>query len=199
MNLEKLVKIFQSRGYIVSVAETPEDANKIILDECANLSVGLGGSMTLDKMGIFEELQKRGETYWHFFDGSRDKIKEAAQADVYISGVNAITETGEIVNIDGFGNRVSGSIYGVNRKKVFFVCGTNKIEPTLERGLWRAKNIAAPLNARRLARKTPCAVNADKCYNCNSPERICRVTAIFTHPTGNVPTHIVLIRGNFGF
>lgn len=199
MNIENLKNLFCSRGYKVSYFETAAEAKDFILEECGTMSVGMGGSVTLDEMGLFPALESRGETHWHFHDGSREKIKSASTTEVYISGVNAITETGEIINIDGFGNRVSASIYGVNRKKVLFVCGINKIEENLERGLWRAKNIAAPLNARRLARKTPCAIKADKCYNCNSPERICRVTAIFTHPTGGTDTHIILIGEKLGY
>ncbi|MFR6034273.1 MAG: hypothetical protein ACLUKN_14530 [Bacilli bacterium] len=65
--------------------------------------------------------------------------------------------------------------------------------------MWRAKNIAAPKNAQRLGRKTPCAVRADKCYNCKSPERICRATVIITNPLINVETFVLIVEGNYGF
>ncbi len=200
MDLKKLSDTFRARGFKVDIFDGEHEACEFILTECENLSVGMGGSVTLSETGIADLLLKRGNAHWHFRNGDRSEIRAAAEAEVYISGVNAISQTGEIVNIDGVGNRVSAAVYGANRKKVIFVCGTNKITDTLEKALWRAKNVASPLNAKRLKRATPCAAKADKCYNCNSPERICRVTAIFTHPTGdNVQTNIVIIRKPLGF
>lgn len=199
MNIEKLVKNFQSRGYVVRVFDTAEQANNFILEQTDGMSVGLGGSMTVEQMGLFNLLEKRGNAHWHFHSGSKEDICRAAAAQAYISGINALSETGEIVNIDGNGNRVSASIYGAEREKSFFVCGINKITENLDKALWRAKNVAAPLNARRLGRKTPCAAKADKCYNCNCEDRICRVTAVFTHPTNKVETFLIIVRENLGY
>ena len=100
----------------------------------------------------------------------------ARNADIYLSSVNGIAESGEIINIDGNGNRVSEIMYG--HKKVYFIIGENKIEKDYDSALFRARNIAAPLNAKRLSKKTPCAIKADKCYNCKSPDRICRGLSI---------------------
>ncbi|PWM30022.1 MAG: lactate utilization protein [Verrucomicrobia bacterium] len=200
MDLKKLSDTFRARGFKVDIFDDEHEASKFILAECENLNVGMGGSVTLSETGIADLLLKRGNAHWHFRNGDRGEIRAAAEAEVYISGINAISQTGEIVNIDGVGNRVSAAIYGANRKKVIFVCGINKITDTLEKALWRAKNVASPLNAKRLKRATPYAAKADKCYNCNSPERICKVTAIFTRPTGdNVQTHIVIIKKTLGF
>ena len=84
-------------------------------------------------------------------------------------------------------------------KKVFFVFGENKIEGDIAGALFRAKNIAAPLNARRLNKKTPCAIKADKCYNCNSPDRICRVTSIITYPVNKMEMYIIILSGKYGY
>ena len=111
-------------------------------------------------------------------------IRNAATgSQVYISSVNGIAETGEIVNIDNTGNRVAAISYGP--ETVYLLIGKNKVAPDFGAALWRARNIASPLNAKRLNRKTPCAVKADKCYDCSSPDRICRnLSVLWTAPRG---------------
>ena len=108
-----------------------------------------------------------------------------------------MAETGELVNIDGTCNRIASSVYG--HKRVYFVVGVNKIEPDYDRALWRARNVAAPKNAQRLGRKTPCAVKADRCYDCKSPERICRgLSVIWGRPTPVETMEVVLIGEELG-
>ncbi len=102
--------------------------------------------------------------------------KKTLLTDVFLTSVNGVAETGELVNIDGTGNRVAGSLFG--HKKIYFVFGINKIELTLEKTIWRARNIAAPQNAKRFGYKTPCAVKGDRCYDCSSPDRICNTLNI---------------------
>jgi hypothetical protein len=107
-------------------------------------------------------------------------------------------ETGEILNIDGTGNRVSATLYG--HKKVYFIIGVNKIAPDFESALWRARNIASPKNAPRLNRNTPCALKADKCYDCSSPERICNGLVVYWHTMkGNKETEVVIINQDLGY
>ena len=84
-------------------------------------------------------------------------------------------------------------------KKVWIVVGKNKLAPTLDEAVWRARNIAAPKNARRLERKTPCAAKADRCFDCKSPERICRGLAVLWEPMTGVETEIVLINEELGY
>jgi len=111
--------------------------------------------------------------------------------------VNGIAETGEIVNIDNTGNRVAATLYG--HKKVYLVAGLNKVAPDLSGAIDRARNIAAPPNAKRLGKKTPCAVKGDRCYDCKSPERICRtLNVLWERPTGSV-YEVILINENLGY
>ncbi|MBQ9564813.1 MAG: LUD domain-containing protein, partial [Synergistaceae bacterium] len=117
--------------------------------------------------------------------------KRVLTTDVYLTSVNAAAETGELVNIDSTGNRVAASLFG--HRRVFFVLGTNKIEPTLERAVWRARNVAAPKNAQRFGFKTPCAVRGDRCYDCSSPDRICNALTIYLKKMKSVETEIVII------
>lgn len=122
---------------------------------------------------------------------------EANVATIYISSVNGIAESGEIINIDGNGNRVSSLFYG--HKKVYLVVGENKIAEDYDSALFRARNIAAPLNAKRIGAKTPCALNADKCYDCKSPERICRGLSVLWGKPMTGEFEIILIHENLGY
>ena len=116
--------------------------------------------------------------------------------DVFLTSVNAASESGELVNIDGSGNRTAGTLFG--HKKVYFVLGENKIVPTLEDAIWRAKNIAAPKNAERLKLKTPCAQKGDKCYDCNSSDRICNGLVIHYKKMDDCEMEVVIIKEPLG-
>ena len=129
----------------------------------------------------------------------RGDTDKGVTAPVYISSANGVAETGELVNIDGTGNRVSATLYGP--EKVYFIVGLNKLAPDLEGAIWRARNIASPLNAKRLNRRTPCAMAEEmKCYDCRSPERICRGMTIHMGPMKGVgETVVVLIDETLGY
>ena len=100
--------------------------------------------MTLAELGLFESLSAHNTVHSHWNGGARDA---AATAEVYLCSVNGLAETGELINIDGMGNRVASTLYG--HKKVYFVVGRNKLAPTYDEALWRARNVAAPKNALR--------------------------------------------------
>ncbi len=193
----KVLEVFAKHGYTTHFFNSVDEANKYFEDNIQGRSVGAGGSITIAQMGLLELLSKKNKIYSHSYSGDSSDIAKAASADIYLTSANAISATGEIVNIDGRGNRISATLNGPG--EIYFICGVNKIEPDLPSAIWRAKNIAAPKNAQRLVRKTPCAAKADKCYNCSSPERICRATCIHTHPLFSAPAHIVLIGADLGY
>lgn len=150
--------------------------------------------MTVKAMGLYPRLSSHNRVVWHWEGGS---LEEAARTEVYLTSANGVAETGELVNIDGNCNRIASSVYG--HKRVYFVVGINKIEPDYDRALWRARNVAAPKNAQRLGRKTPCAVKGDRCYDCKSPERICRgLSVIWGRPTPVEVMEVVLIGEELG-
>jgi len=171
-----LTRNLVKRGFKVSYFNTSEEAGFYLNSEIDGQTVGFGGSMSLEQMGLYETLGKHNTVHWHQGiadkNESKEMRKQASVAAVYISSVNAIAESGEIINIDGNCNRVASIFYG--HEKVYLVVGKNKIEKNYDKALHRARNIAAPLNAKRVGAKTPCAANADRCYDCKSPERICR-------------------------
>lgn len=200
-NLTNLKQNLESKGYKASIFESKEEAANYINQEIDQKSIGFGGSVTIHEMNLFEMLSSHNVVYWHDKKPENISVMEtrtaASRADIYISSVNAISEAGEIVNIDNTGNRVAAISYGP--EKIYLLIGENKVSDDLGSAIYRARNIASPMNAKRLNRKTPCAVKGDKCYNCNSPERICRnLSVLWEKPTG-AEYEIVLIKEKLGF
>lgn len=188
-DIERLRKNLEERGFATSYFATAAEAARYLDGKLDGRTIGFGGSVTAEEMGLGELLPGHNTVAWHWLGGARE---EAAAAEVYISSVNGVAETGELVNIDGTGNRVASTIYG--HKELYLVIGVNKIAPDYEGALWRARNVAAPKNAQRLGRKTPCAVKGDKCYDCKSPERICRaLTVLWEKPNGIGYAEVVII------
>lgn len=193
-NLEK-------RGFVVSYFANAEEATNYLDSQIDNKTVGFGGSVTLEQMGLYEKLKTHNDVRWHHRipENKTDaEVRMAANAaEIYISSVNGLAETGEIINIDNNCNRVAAIFYG--HQKVYLIIGKNKVEKDYESALFRARNIASPMNAKRLNKKTPCAVKGDKCYDCDSPERICRgLSVLWTKPmTGEF--EVILIDEELGF
>jgi len=201
MNIEMVKRNLEKRGFQVSCFETKEEAAQYICGLEEGKKIGFGGSVTLDQMGLYEKLSEKNEVIWHWRipEGmtNADVLMAARDADVYFSSVNGIAESGEIVNIDNTGNRVAATLYG--HKKVYLVAGVNKIAADLNAAIDRARNIAAPPNARRLNKKTPCAVKADRCYDCKSPDRICRGLSVFWEPLAGCQYEVILINEVLGY
>ena len=193
-DMERVRKNLEEQGFQTSCFATAKEAADYLDAQIDGATVGIGGSMTIQAMGLSERLSKHNEVIWHWEGG---ELRRAMRADVYLTSVNGLAETGEIVNIDGNCNRVAASMFGP--KRVYYVVGINKIAPDFEKALWRARNVAAPKNAQRLGKKTPCAVKADRCYDCKSPERICRgLSVLWRKPTGFEQAEVVLIEEELG-
>lgn len=201
MKFDMVKKNLEANGFAVSCFENAAEAVAYLNGVIDRTTVGIGGSMTVEEMGLYEPLASHNQVFWHqrMPEGKTGpEVRAAANAAaVYITSVNGLAETGEIINIDGMGNRVSSMLYG--HEKVYLVVGENKLAKDYDSALWRARNVAAPLNARRLGRKTPCAVRADRCYNCKSPERICRELAVlWSKPLGG-EYEVILIGEKLGY
>ena len=185
---EKAAEGLRRRGYAVALAATREEALALVLSETESAaSVGWGGSETLKEIGARDALAASGKEI-------RD---HELIMDVFLLSANAVTADGVIVNIDGRGTRVAASIYGP--KKVVYVIGRNKVvDGGVEAAIARAKRCACPPNARRLSKRTPCAATGE-CADCDSPDRICKVTAIFDRPPTGTPTSVVLVDDDLGY
>lgn len=192
---DTLRKNLEQNGFAISCFATKEDACNYLLEKLSGKTVGFGGSMTLKEMGLIDRLPAHATMFHHWCGSSH---AEAATAQVYICSANGLAETGEIINIDGTGNRLASTMFG--HEELYLVVGKNKITPDYDSALWRARNIASPKNAMRAGVKTPCAVKGDKCYNCNSPERICRaLTVLWKKPRGIKYAEMILIDQELGF
>lgn len=201
MDLEKTVQSLKKKGYVVSVFPTGAEAANYLDQNVDGVSVGFGDSETLNSIGLYDRLSLHNDVAdpqhpkagADFFSTARVCLT----TDVFFTSVNGIAETGELVNIDGTGNRIAGSLFG--HKKVYFVIGSNKIAPTLEEAIRRARNVAAPENAARHHFKTPCAFRQDHCYDCKSPDRICCAQTVYFQKMRFMEMEVVLIDEPLGF
>jgi len=164
--------------------------------------IGVGGSVTIRGLGVLEKMEAQGYTiYDHWKRGlSGENVleirKKQMTSDLFLTSANAVTLNGELVNIDGIGNRVNSINFGPG--KVILVVGYNKIVENVQEGIERIKNVAAPLNARRLNIDVPCA-KVGKCVDCNSPNRICRVLVIHERKPTSTDILIILVGEELGF
>lgn len=158
--------------------------------------------MTFPATGLYEALKGSSDlevldTYDKSISAEEmmDRRRRALLVDLFITGTNAVTETGKLVNLDMTGNRVAAIAFGP--KNVIILVGRNKIVPDLEDAMFRAKNYAAPVNAMRLDKKTPC-IKTSYCEECKSPDRICNCWTITekSFPKGRIK--VVLINEDLG-
>ena len=195
MMFDTVKKNLEARGFSVRTFATAAEAAAYLNEVIDGKTVGFGGSVTLQDMGLYELLGSHNEVHWHWVNGPEER-KAAMGTQVYLSSANGLAETGEIINIDGSGNRVASTLYG--HEKVYLVIGRNKLAPTYDEALWRARNIASPKNAQRLGRKTPCAVKGDRCYDCKSPDRICRGLVVLWGAMMGMETEVILVDEDLG-
>lgn len=206
VNEEKIIRTIKAleenniSGYFVKDEEELIDKIKEIVKEGA--TVACGGSMSLFETGVIDHL--RSDRY-NFLDRYKDGLtkeeitkiyKEAFFADAYFSSSNAITEDGQLYNVDGNGNRVAALLYGP--EKVIIVCGVNKIVPTLEDAIKRNERISAPTNAKRLNKNTPCT-KVGYCMNCKSNERICSEYTVIKRQSKIGRIHVIFLNKDIGY
>ncbi len=180
-----------------------ETALKAILDEtAADAVVGMGGSWTTSELKAQETLEKRGNKVLnHNAPGTTPAEASVIRhqqlaCDVFLTSTNALTLDGQLVNVDGSGNRVAAMIFGP--KKTIVVAGVNKICSTVEDAVTRIETCAAPVNAKRLNRKTPCT-HTGVCQDCDSPERICSVTTIMHKKPHPADILVIIVGEPLGF
>jgi len=197
MNQDLLKKNFEKHGFTTAFFPTSAEAVAYLTGQIQGRTIGFGGSITVREMGLFDALAQNNVCVWHHRVAGEETRKLASFTRIYISSANAVSETGEIVNIDGTGNRLAMSLYGP--EKVYFVVGRNKVTPDLDTALYRARNVASPKNAQRFHLSTPCAIKGDRCYDCDSPERICRATLILDRAPNRTPSEIIFIDEDLGY
>lgn len=200
MSYDKVINNLKKRGFtpfFASSAEEGVDIVRRIIPKGAR--IGFGGSATVEEIGLVEAL-KHDYTPLHrsLFDASYHSrlFQDMHLADWYIAGANALCESGEIINIDGRGNRVAEMLFGP--PNILVICGTNKVVKSIDEGIDRVRNVAAPMNTRRLKKNTPCAASG-ACSDCQSPDTICRATVIHHHPTTGKNFFVIIIDAVLGY
>ena len=176
MDIEKTIKNLKARHFSVQHFASGEDACKYLLSEIKDTSVGIGGSKTVDQLGLYDKLVANGnEVFWHWREPGLETLDKENAAKVFISSANAIAETGEIINIDGRGNRLAGQVYG--RKTVYIIAGTRSA-PTSSRlfsvratpppcrtasVFLRKRPARSTISATIAARRSVCATRCSSC------------------------------------
>ncbi len=164
-------------------------------------TVGIGGSVTLAQIGLLDALGNRNiQLIWPMRQGKTQEeihglIQKSFSADIFLSSTNAVTEDGKLFNVDATGNRVGAMFIGP--KKVIVVCGINKIVKDIEAAEKRVKEWAAPQNAKRLKRKTPCA-ETGVCQDCSSPDRICNIYVTLAKKPSRTEVTVILVGEQLG-
>lgn len=207
LRLEEVRTALEGNNFEAHVVADVNEARRLVLDDIlpktGARSVSWGGSMTLVATGLVDALKVRSELeVLDTFDRSlpveemRELRRHALLVDLFLTGTNAVTKGGQLVNLDGAGNRVAAITFGP--RHVIILVGRNKVVSSLEEGRRRIKDYAAPVNTMRLNRKTPCA-RTGSCEECKSPERICNSWAITekSFPKGRIK--VILINEELGF
>ncbi|MBQ9891234.1 MAG: lactate utilization protein [Firmicutes bacterium] len=196
---DKIIKGLESRNMTGYYAATREEALAKALEIIPEGStIGMGGSVSAAEIGLVDAV-KNGN--YNFIDRSqyadqREAYLKTCDADFFLASVNAMTEDGVLINIDGNSNRVSAIAHGP--KHVLFIVGINKVCKDVDSAMKRARNVAAPINAQRFGLSTPCA-QTGSCFNCKSPDTICcqfLITRFSRHP-GRI--HVIIVNDSLGF
>ncbi|MGN1381568.1 MAG: lactate utilization protein [Eubacterium sp.] len=183
---DRLVKALKRNRYDeVLWFDTKENAAHYLDEKIQGKIVGFGDSATMETMKLNQILSENNTVIDPKPTRNNDEFLQAARicltTEVFLTSVNAMNMDGIMVNIDGTGNRVAGSLFG--HDAVYFIVGTNKVAETLDDAIWRARNIAAPKNTSRYGCKTPC-VKTGKCYDCASPDRLCNAMCLYFKKNG---------------
>ncbi|MCR5787162.1 MAG: lactate utilization protein [Acholeplasmatales bacterium] len=203
MDLNEVKFNLEKRGFKVSLFENGKEVVSYLNKEIDNTTVGIGGSVTVKELGLFDELKTHNTVWWH--NDNKQALEygvyaircNAANTDIYISSVNAMSKDGIMINLDATGNRIASTVWG--HKKCYYIIGVNKIEDDFEKAYNHVKNISAPRNVKRLNLKTPCAVKGDKCYNCNCEAKICRTFMIYEAPSKGQDIEIIIVNQTLGY
>lgn len=197
------VEKLKRHGFDAYLSETSQAAVDLVLDQVSGFeSFGIGGSDSVRALGIVDRINSMGKTVYDHWqpDLKPEQVHrirlDQGRCDCFLCSANAVSLTGEIVNVDGIGNRVSAMSFGP--RKVVIIAGMNKVRPTLESALARVREVAAPMRAKSLGMQTPCA-ETGLCADCNAPQRICRITTILHRRPMATDVTVVLVNAALGF
>ena len=196
MDIPRLQKTLEAAGFTVQWFPTAQAAKEALVARFAGKTIGMGGSVTLRDLGLYEALSQRGTVYWHWQQPGPETLAQAAKAQVYLTSVNALAETGELVNIDGAGNRAAAVCFGP--EQVYFVISHSKVvDGGINTAIARIKKTACPPNARRQGLDTACARTGMCGPDCH--DSMCRLTlAVDRAPRGRKIT-VLFVEETLGY
>ncbi len=200
---KKAVESLEKNGFISIYCDTARKAFDYIVKEAVNAqTVGFGGSLSVAGLQVAARLGEMGKELLNqgqpglSMEERREIMRRQLVCDLFLTGTNALTLSGFLVNIDGIGNRVGSMVFGP--KQVIVVAGRNKlVDGDISAAIRRVKESASPPNAKRLKYKTPCA-ETGFCCDCNSPERICRVTTIIDRKPLYTDIRVLVVNEEMG-
>ena len=200
---EKCLNSLKKNGFDAHLYSSAEEAKKNVMDMISGYETfGIPGSDTVRSLGIVDELTAMGKIvydHWQKELSPEESLNcrlNQGRSDCLICSANAISATGEIINIDGAGNRIAASMFGP--KKVIIISGMNKVTVDFDSAMKRAKEVAGPLRAKDFNIKPPC-VETGVCSDCHSPQRICNITTIFHRRPMMTDMSVILIKENLGY
>ena len=192
----KVQQALERRGYTVRTFAAAAEAAAYLDGAIDGKTVGFGGSATLDALGVYDKLAAHNTVIWHWKQEANAARKAAMQTQVYLSSANGLAESGEIVNIDGTGNRVAALIYGPEH--VIVMAGMNKVAANVDEALSRVHGTATPMNCKRLGKNTPCSATG-VCSDCLSPDCICNQVVITRRSGIEGRIKVILIGEELGY
>jgi L-lactate utilization protein LutB len=207
MRIKDTAQALEKNNFEVFIANTAKDAKTLVLDtilpQTGAKTLSWGGSTTFKDIGLYDALANREDleildTYDKNLskEASYERRRQALLVDLFVTGSNAITVDGTLVNLDMIGNRVGALTFGP--KNVIVLAGRNKIVTDLDEAMYRIKNYVAPVNAMRLDKKTPC-IKTSYCQDCKSPDRICNTWTITEKAFPPKRIKVVLVNEDLGF
>ena len=198
-DFSKVKKNLETNRFQVKVFKTGEEAAAYLNEELDGVSIGFGGSKTLEALGLFDSLSAHNEVYWHWRQDPDFARAKAMTTDIYMCSANGLAETGEILFVDSMGNRAANLLWG--HKKLILVIGSNKLAPDYTLALARCRNVACTKRNADLGE--PACVKAGtvgiRCFDCKSPDRECNAMVTLWRPLRRTDCEVILIDEELGY
>ena len=200
MDFSKAKKNLERNGFEVHVFKTGREAKAYLNGELDGTSIGFGGSKTLDQLGLFESLSEHNDVYWHWRQDPDYAREKSMTTEVYMCSANGLAETGEIVFVDGNGNRAASILWG--HKRLILVVGSNKLAPDYTMAVARCRNVACTMRNADFPGRPACVAAGTvgkRCFDCKSKDRECKAMVTLWQPMNGTPCEVILIDEELGY
>ena len=200
MDFTKAKRNLERNGFEVHVFKTGTEAAAHLNEELNDVSIGFGGSKTLDQLGLYESLSEHNDVYWHWRQDADYAREKSMNTDIYMSSANGLAETGEIIFVDGNDNRAASILWG--HKKLILVVGNNKLAPDYTMAVARCRNVACTMRNADFPGQPACVkagTVGTRCFDCKSKNRQCKAMVTLWQPMNGTPCEVILIDEELGY